>query len=221
MPEWQADTKDIRGFVLVKIFDLTQSIYNEMPVYPGDTGTYLYQAQSLEKDGYTGFRFESGLHAGTHLDSPMHLISTNEGISRISLEQCMGEACLLDVRGSEIIEPRPEFSQKIHQGDIILFLTGWDRYYGQRKYYHEHPQLSEAMVDLLLTKNVEMIGLDWPSPDRSPYLVHKKLLAHHILIIENLTGLERLTGLNRFEVIALPLKIDAEASPVRVVARPI
>jgi kynurenine formamidase len=49
--------------------------------------------------------------------------------------------------------------------------------------------------------------------------VHKILLAKPVLIIENLTHLEKLAGVDSFEVFALPMKLEADAAPARVVAR--
>lgn len=64
-----------------------------------------------------------------------------------------------------------------------------------------------------------MVGTDTPSPDKSPYLIHKILLKGDVLIIENLTNLESLLSHSEFEVIALPIRFEAEASPIRVVAK--
>ena len=64
-----------------------------------------------------------------------------------------------------------------------------------------------------------MVGMDTSSPDDPPFTVHKLLLAHDILIIENLANLSALVGVPRFDVIALPMKIDAEAAPARVIAQ--
>lgn len=61
--------------------------------------------------------------------------------------------------------------------------------------------------------------MDTPSPDRVPYAVHRLLLASNILIMENLAHLDQLLGVAQFEVFALPLKLHADAAPVRVVAK--
>ncbi len=65
-----------------------------------------------------------------------------------------------------------------------------------------------------------MIGLDVSGPDYDPYPIHQKLLAEDVLIIENLTNLDQLYDLD-FEVSALPLKLDLDGSPARVIARTI
>ena len=48
---------------------------------------------------------------------------------------------------------------------------------------------------------------------------HKLLFDNGIYIIENLMNLDKLLGIKKFEVIALPLKIKADSSIARVVAK--
>lgn len=61
--------------------------------------------------------------------------------------------------------------------------------------------------------------MDTPSPDKYPFEIHSLLFRHKIPIIENLANLHLLRGMPRFEIIALPLNIDADSSIARVIAR--
>jgi arylformamidase len=47
--------------------------------------------------------------------------------------------------------------------------------------------------------------------------VHKQLLGADILLIENLTNLEPLIG-KQFKLYALPLKLERDGAPARVIA---
>ena len=87
------------------------------------------------------------------------------------------------------------------------------------EYYKNYPEITEAFANRLGELGVSIIGTDTSSPDRAPYIVHKILFKSDILIIENLTNLEKLIGQKNFEVIALPTKFQADAAPVRVVAK--
>jgi kynurenine formamidase len=71
----------------------------------------------------------------------------------------------------------------------------------------------------LVEKKIKMIGMDTPSPDRYPFKIHKLLFENNIYILENLTNLDQLLNIDRFEVIAFPLKINADSSITRAVAR--
>jgi kynurenine formamidase len=70
-----------------------------------------------------------------------------------------------------------------------------------------------------VSRRVKAIGIDWYSPDKEPYPIHRILLENRILILENLTNLSALQGKD-FDLFAFPLKIQADSSPVRAVASP-
>jgi len=76
-----------------------------------------------------------------------------------------------------------------------------------------------AFCEFLIEKKIKMLGMDTPSPDRYPFLIHKFLFKNNTYILENLTNLNLLLGEENFEVIAFPLKINADSSITRAVAR--
>ncbi|WP_438448738.1 cyclase family protein [Gorillibacterium sp. sgz5001074] len=201
------------------LIDLTHSIRDGMPVYPGDTETQLIQTAYLTADHYNGFELGTGMHAGTHIDGPMHMLDTDRTIGAIPLDLFIGQGCLLNVTGEEVISYRPEYEQLIAEGSIVLLHTGHDAFYGQEEYYTRYPALSEELAELFVRKSVKMVGTDTPSPDYNPFAIHRRLLSQGILILENLTNLGALVGIGSFEVIALPLKIEADSSIARVIAR--
>ncbi|MDP2814416.1 MAG: cyclase family protein, partial [Erysipelotrichaceae bacterium] len=123
---------------------------------------------------------------------------------------------LVDVRNCETIELKHIKSLEILEGDIVVFLTGWSKYYGSENYY-KHPALSEELAHFLVMKKIKMMAMDMPSCDYPPYPVHKILMNGTILIAENLCNCEALLNCP-FEVYAIPLKIEAEASLARVFA---
>lgn len=200
------------------IIDLSQNIHDGMSVYPSDEPVRVFQDRFLDQDGFVGFRLESGMHAGTHIDTPMHLCDRDTFINSIPLERCMGRGCLLDVSEETLIRLRPEYAQKVQTGDIVLLYTGHDKKYGTQAYYNDHPVVDESLADFLISKNIKMLGMDMPSPDKHPFVIHQKLFSADILILENLTNVSDLLRVPRFTIIALPLKIKAEAALVRAAA---
>ena len=71
----------------------------------------------------------------------------------------------------------------------------------------------------LVRMNIKMVGMDMPSPDKYPFEIHKMLLSNNIYIIENMTNLDKLLETDGFEVYAFPLRINADSSIARAVAR--
>lgn len=202
-----------------RLIDLSHIIEDNMPVYPGDIRTNLFQTKYLNVNKHNNHRLEICMHSGTHIDSPMHLTESNEYIFQMPLKQFIGIGCILDVRNQSVITMMAEYEELIKDNSIVLLYTGWDKFYGSENYYREHPIVDTDFCKFLIRKNIKMIGIDMPSPDNYPFDIHKLLFENKIFVMENLTNLDKLLGLDNFEVIALPLKIKADSSMARVVAR--
>lgn len=196
--------------------DLSWPVTDGMPVYPGDRETRLTQEKWLEKDQYNAYAVCTGLHAGTHMDAPSHLLPNAPGMREMPLSRFIAPGILLNVRGQKEIK-RPSLWEGTLTGKAVLLFTGMEAAYGTEGYYSGHPIVSVELAELFVKEDIAFLGMDMPSPDLPPFPVHKLLLKAGIPIVENLRGLEGLTG--DFEVAAFPLNIDAEASPVRAVAR--
>lgn len=86
------------------------------------------------------------------------------------------------------------------------------------EYFTDFPVMSQQVADYLVEKKVKMVGLDTCSADnKADFPIHKTLLGADILIIENLTNVEQLSGM-KAKIYALPLKIDVDGAPARVIA---
>ncbi|OGE88383.1 MAG: hypothetical protein A3J07_01140 [Candidatus Doudnabacteria bacterium RIFCSPLOWO2_02_FULL_49_13] len=195
--------------------DLTQTFGPVMPVYPGDPAPELKQITTIEKDGFTDHQLNTAMHVGTHMDAPWHMIAGGKRISEISPEKFFGRGILIDVRGRDQIGP--ELLAGAQAGDMVLVLTGFGAKFHKADYYDTYPELTVEFAQKAAELQVNLIGLDTPSPDRTPFAVHKILLGAGILIVENLTNLEQLLN-QKFEVVALPAKLETDAAPTRVIA---
>ena len=205
----------IGGFM--KIIDLTQKLYDNIPVMAGDNEFRLFQDRFLAVDSYNGYRLETGLHVGTHIDTASHLTDNPVQICDIPLDRFTGNGVLIDARGKDVITAADFSDTEIQRDDIVLVLTGTDKHFGQPCYFTDIPLMDESFAELMVSRGVKMVGIDYFSPDKFPFKTHKILFAHDILVMENLTNLDQLLNLN-FTVTALPLKLAAEASLVRAAA---
>lgn len=204
---------------MAEFIDLSYEIYNGMPVYPGDLKTELINNKKIIKDGYCSHNLKMGMHSGTHLDLPAHMIEDVRNAADISLAEVCGRAKLIYAAGDKIIKFRNEFKRLIESGDLVIIYTGFAEEYGNLKYYKQHPVISEELADFLIEKEIRLLGFDMPSPDRSPFKIHQKLFENDILILENLCNLDKLLGVNSFELLVFPLKVRAEAAPCRAAAK--
>lgn len=202
----------------MQIVDLTQTMIHNLQVYPGDIPPTLEQTHSLEKDGYTNHVLSAGMHAGTHIDGPWHMVGQKKNISEIPLSQFVGRACVIDVSGEKEFNDVALIKGRCTDCDVILFYSGYGQLFGTEKYLSGYPVIGMDVAAELVESKVKMIGTDTLSPDISPYDVHKKLLSNEVLIAENLANLDVLLKYHSFKIIALPLKIDADSAPARIIA---
>lgn len=201
----------------MKYIDLSYNIYDNMPKYPGDKDITLECDKNLGDDGYTSYILNSNMHAGTHVDAPMHLTKNKLFINEYDIDNFYGRAVIIDVRNETIVHYKEGYSKIIKEKDIVIFYTGYDKWYGRKEYYENHPVISEELCLFLINKKIKMIGFDMPSPDREPYKVHSMLLKNNIFILENLCNLDKVVKYKNIDIMAAPLKIKAEASLVRAI----
>ncbi len=200
------------------LIDLTYEIGPNVAVHPFDRPIDLYQEKFLEPDSFNGYRLETGMHVGTHIDAPMHMSDDGWFIAEFPFERFCGPGKLLDARGETTVRVKPEYHQMVHEDDIVIIVTGHGVKWGTSAYYQNHPIIDIELAQFFVDKKVKIVGMDLPSPDGSPYTVHKTLLENDIFIIENLANLPELERAGDFRVYAFPLRISAEASLLRVVA---
>ena len=201
----------------MKLVDISHVLDENTPVFPGDYKTALSIYAVIEKDFYNAHLLQTCLHTGTHIDMPMHLVEDERTVAQFPLDAFYGRGVLLDVRGENPITMKPIYKETVREHDVVLLFTGFDANYGKDEYFTEHPAVSDELADFLLSRRIKILGMDMPSPDHPPYKFHRELLKAGILVLENLTNLQSMTGVGSFEVMALPIKIEAEASFVRAV----
>lgn len=160
------------------------------------------------------------MHVGTHMDAPLHMIGGGKKMDEINPERFIGKGVLIDVRGKDKIDATVLENTYIEEGSVVLLCTGFGSKYRTEDYFKDYPYLTEDFANKMVELKVKMVGMDMLGPDLDkPWVTHKILLGNEILILENLTNLEQLTDIKDFEIIALPAKLQADATPVRVIAR--
>ncbi len=206
------------SFIMTQSIDLSHTFSDNMPVNPGDPRVKLHQIAAFHSDGYNDFKIETGMHAGTHIDAPRHMTEKGCYISEINVNFFSGNGYLIDARNHNPFPPQLIDFKIIQPGDIVLVFTGFGSKFHQLNYFEEYPEFSQEFARLLVEANIAMVGMDTPSPDRYPYMIHKLFFSENILIIENLTNLDKLLAVEKFKVHAFPLKLNSDASPARVIA---
>ncbi len=55
--------------------DLTKTIEEGMASYGDDPSTRIKQIKTVIEDGYSLYQLTMGMHTGTHLDGPRHMLN--------------------------------------------------------------------------------------------------------------------------------------------------
>jgi kynurenine formamidase len=167
-------------------------------------------------------------NAGTHIEVPRHCFRERFDLSEFPLENLVGEAVILDLRGCD---PQTEVSvDHLHEaektsggirpGDIVLCMFGHDRFY-KTEDYKKCPYFALESIHWLVQKRIKVLGVDAPeidAPDAIRPVNHLPLFQANIPLIENLKSLTQI-GVSRVYVFILPVKVKfLDAFPVRVIA---
>jgi kynurenine formamidase len=202
---------------MAKVIDLTHTITKNMPVHSFDEPMILERMRTLVDDKYNDWKLCSGMHVGTHIDGPGHLTDSDILISAIPVDKFIGKGSIIDAR-TKPIDASLLKKKVIEKDSIVLVFTGSDKHFGTDEYFNNHPILSADFAQELVNHHIKMVGIDFFSPDKYPFEIHKLFFDHDVLIIENLTNLESLLPVENFMVVALPLKTETDSSLARVIA---
>ncbi|KAG2158552.1 putative cyclase [Suillus bovinus] len=226
------------------LIDLSHPLTPQTTIYPGDPPFAMHSVCNIPTDGYSVHAVSFGTHTGTHVDAPFHFFAHGQKLHELSLSRFVGRAIIIDVRHLArargciqwrdvresfdrtrgTIGPRSE--GKI---DMVLFRTGWDGWWSERKYF-DHPYFGRDVAEELVEMGVRLVGVDTLSPDETvlvhdegkekddAFAMHEVLLGRDCLICENLTNLGELVGEDSEEVWVslIPLSLHgADGAPIR------
>lgn len=210
----------------MRIIDLTHTITQDMPVYPGTLPPRLQAANTIEKDGFKETLLSMYSHTGTHIDAPAHLFADKTTLDAFPAAQFTGAALVIDCRalgeGETITMAQlAPYGDKVQRADFLLFCLGWDKKWNTPAYFGDYPCIDDAVLGLILTGDYKGIGFDviGLDPIGAPLTRHSALLSQkEIINIENLCNLDQ-CGEDLFQFACLPLKFEnADGAPARAIA---
>ena len=212
----------------MKILDLTLTISDKIPVFPGSPHPHFIPWEKIKDDGYNLELLFLSSHTGTHLDAPYHFLEKGAKIHEISLKKLVSNAVLIKSRKKSNesvtktdIQKFEKKHGKIASFSSVIFYTGWQRNLQKKYYFTKNPGLSVSAAKYLASKKISLVGIDSPSIDLgtdSKFSVHQIFAKKGMLIVENLANLEKIKS-SKFHLVVLPLKLkNATGSPVRAIA---
>lgn len=202
------------------LYDITRSIEEGMAVWPGDTPyAHAWGMRIASGDSVNVSALTLSAHTGTHADAPLHFEEGGLSIGAMPLAAYIGPATVLALETRGAIEP-DDLHVVAERGIERLLIKTPASLRPNHHWEEEFAFLSPAAADFLVRCGVRLFGTDASSVDH----VHSKTLdAHHILGRATVAILEGLALANvppgDYELIALPLRLGVDGSPVRAVLR--
>ena len=206
-----------------EIIDLTRPMEEGMTVWPTDPPFAMKAVEDRAKgDEFTHYQLSFDEHCGTHMDAPLHKVTSGTGIDALPLQRCCGRALTIHATetktGTVLTKTYIQTWEKNHQpiqaDDIVLL------HFGRADLLQPWPGLSADAATYLADKKIRAVGTDALDIDIEgdpAFPAHEILLQAGIPIVETLTNLAALPDESLF--LALPLKIkNGSGSPVRAVA---
>ncbi len=204
--------------------DVTVPLQAGMAGWPGDQPFLHHREAEMAKGSeYNLSRLHSSVHAGTHMDAPLHFIHGGASIDSIPLAVAMGRARVIGIEHPEEICLAEVERAGIQAGERILFRTrNSDHRWWTEPFKEDFVGIPEDAAEFLAERKPALVGVDYLSvaPFAAPGPTHRLILGAGIWVVEGL-DLTR-TAPGEYELICLPMKLaGAEGAPARVVLRPV
>jgi len=139
----------------MKIIDLTLTVSDEIPTFPGSPQPSFIPWENVKEDGYNLELLFLSTHTGTHMDAPYHFLEKGAKIHEISLKKLVSEAVLIKSKkkcGESITKIDIQKFEKKH-GKIVVFLPLFSIRDG-REIYKKNTTLQRTPVFQFQLQNI-------------------------------------------------------------------
>ncbi len=203
-------------------YDISLTVSPALPVWPGDP-PIEFSPLSRIADGESAnvTHISMCVHAGTHIDAPLHFLAEGSAVNELDLRLLMGRAFVLHLPDVDLIT-----ADVLRQAEIpprtrrLLFKTRNSEWWaaGHTAFREDYVALSADAAEYLVGRGVKVVGVDYLSvaPFHDTVPTHQILLGGGVVIIEglNLSGVSE----GRYTLYCLPVKLlGTDGAPARAV----
>ncbi len=160
----------------MRVVDLTHRFSIHTPGWVGYPSPKLSYFQRFATQGIVSQLLELPLHSGTHFDAEMHIVSGGNDLASIPLSRLCREGVIVDISQDmhdwATIKPHHITERmEVRKGDILLYHTGYWRYYNgapeedEERYFLRHPGGDREFAEWLVEMELAWTGFDTASGD--------------------------------------------------------
>jgi len=190
-----------------RVLDVSRPIHAGMEIHPGDPGVGLTRVRSIAAGAPVNVsELRCGVHTGTHVDAPVHVIDGAGGVECLPLEAMVGPALVVDARDVRGGIDGPTLNALAPGGgpERLLLATG------------EAGALDAEAARLLVRRGVRLVGVDRLSVGGPE--THDVLLRAGVVVLEGLRLDDVPPG--RHHLTCLPLLLPgSDGAPARALLR--
>jgi arylformamidase len=206
----------------MRVYDISLPLSPDLPVWPGDPPVELKRVRDFAiGDHAIVTHLATSVHAGTHVDAPLHFLPGGETVDGLDLRVLMGRAYVVHLPRAKVLD-----AAVMEQAGIpprtrrVLFRTRnsglWKS--GEREFREDFVAINASGAQWLVKKGVQLVGVDYLSvaPFGDSLETHRILLSAGMVIVEGLDLSEVRQG--RYTLYCLPLRIKGiEGAPARAI----
>lgn len=204
-----------------KIYDISVSLQDKMPLWPGDPGFKWTQTKSIEQGEVANLsKISLGSHTGTHIDAPVHFVNDAKTIDKLPIEMLIGKAIVFEVDSEQRISETDLKKLDLEGVTRALFKTRNSSLWESDEFTDDFVAFDIPAAKYLAGKGVQLVGIDYLSvgPFEDGVGVHQAFLENEIVVVESINLSEVPAG--EYELICLPLRIlGSEGAPARALLR--
>ena len=187
-----------------------------MTTYKNRKDMWYTETRSWETDNVREASVNMGLHTGTHIDAPSHMLEDGTPIARgdIIIEQCQ----VLDLTSVTNGITKEDLMKHNITAPAVLLKTANSSLDPTEAFDPKFIYLEESGAQYLAEQNVTAVGIDYLGIERDQpdHPTHKILFNANIAIIEGLRLEAAESG--TYQLICLPLALEGiDAAPARAV----
>lgn len=160
----------------MRLVDLTHTFSIHTPGWVGYPSPKLSYFQRHATHGIVSQMLELPLHSGTHFDGEFHIISGGKDVQSVPLDTLCREGVIVDISDEmedwSVIKPHHITDRvEVKKGDILIYHTGWHRYYNggpeedEERYFLRHPGGDREMAEWIVDMELAWTGFDTGSGD--------------------------------------------------------
>jgi arylformamidase len=204
------------------VLDISLDVSPDMVVWPGQPRVALERISRIADGGNSNVsRLEMSVHAGTHVDAPVHFVEGSTGVELLSLDVLVGQAYVLNLpRVAHITAAHLARAKVPARTQRLLIRTRNSRLWAERsaEFFKGYVAVHEDAARWIVDRGIKLVGVDYLSvaPWGNTRPTHQILLQAGVVVVEGLNLSQVKAGNHQF--VCLPLKLlGSDGAPARAV----